>query len=1507
MSVTYDTLTGDTQLIQYVTGAGNTNLYPDSNTIAIAGPIWCPRIYGKDLTAFEIASSGKVAITLNDIHALDFSRASYINSSNYKNTILSQSNYSMALSANSGDLQMVFDAYSNNINITAASNISVTAASGNMTLTTSNNTIVSTSNNFILESHSNINLNAAKGAATISANNSNMFITMEDTNNTLTAYASNEIYISACNNFNVNTKSNINIGTLGGDFKTYADSSNMYLTMEKTTNNVNLFTLSNMYLTASNSVSVTAASNILLGALGGDFKAYAHNSNMYLSMEDDLDKITLYTASNMFVSASNNYNLNAKSNINIGALGGDIQMYSQSSNMFMIMQAATNNINSFASNNMNVSVSNNQNIWVKNNISASTVAGDYRLYVNSSNMFMRMSATTNNINIFSSNNTIFSASNNFNLYALSNFTTSTLNGSIGLSANSSNMLLTMDSAVNTISLFASNNMFIGASNNYNLSAQSNINQGALAGDFNTYADLSNMYLTMTRATDTITMYTSSNMFVSASNNYNLNVKSNILIGGLGGDVKLYSQKSNMFITMSAATNNMAIFASNNLSISVSNSINTWVNSNLTFSTKSGDVQIYANSSNMYLTMDHLTNNTSLFTSNNLLVSVSNSYNTQVNSNLTFSTKSGDVQIYANSSNMYLTMDHLSNNTSLFTSNNLLVSVSNNLNISANSNINVSTTYGSYNLAVNNSNMLLTMDYLTNNTSLFTSNNYQIGVCNNMNVNVKSNLNIGVLVGDINMYANGSNMFLTLNHLNNNMTSFTSNDMNVGASNNYNLNVNSNINIVSRNGDFNVYTNSSNMYLTMNHLTNNVSLFSSNDTTVSVSNNLNIFVQSNIAASANNGSILLYANSSNMFMTMDFTSNNVAVFASNNIYHTACNSYTVIARSNVSVSGNLGSIQLYSASSNMSLVMDAASRNTSIYTSNNMNVSISNNYNVNVQSNINIGTVGGDLKTYADSSNMYLTMEKTTNNVNLFTLSNMYLTASNSVSVTAASNIVLGALGGDFKAYAHNSNMYLTMEDNLDEITLYTASNMFVSASNNYNLNAQSNILMSALGGDVKIYSDKSNMFMTMDHLTDTQTIYTSNQMNLTASNSFALNVQSNIVMNAIVNNITMFASNNVAVTASNSYTLNSRSNISMTALNGDFTVSANSSNMFLSMDHLNKNTTLFSSNNINIGASNKLTVNAQSNMTINANYGEMLVYANSNLKFNADKSNMYMNFNMPSDIIDIYSLSNINVGASNNMFLSASSNISIAASNISMLSYADLFIIASNNITIAASNTLTMSFGSLNTLTSNDQAFTAQSNVKFYINSSSNTSVDPIFTISGNQVLVRGDMVITGDITTSNVFSTTVIQESLKVTDKTIRLANTGSNFNPADGQFDSAMVNGGAGITIDGVPSYWDSNIVNAYDKSLTWNYGSATGTGINQLGTSVGMSNEPFWDMKGGAFQLTHQKIVASGGSNIIQDISFRWRVNELDELEFVKTWWYAASNAYVSRRICRFGRIL
>lgn len=1503
MSVTYDALLNDTQLIQYTLAAQSTNLYPDSNTIAITGPIWLPRVYGKDLTAFEIASSGKIAISLNDIHTVDITRSNYVDASNYKNSIVSQSNYSLDLQANAGDLQIMLDAYSNDMRLYAASNVSLTANSGNMSFTTSNNLSASTSNNFTLQAQSNVNINAAKGSVTISANNSNMYVKLDQATNNLTTFSSNNTTVSACNSMQINANSNIHVGALGGDYKVYADSSNMYLTMDKATDDVKLYTLSNLFLVASNDTNVTSGSNIYVGALGGDFKTYADSSNMYLTMEKSTNDVKLFTLSNLYLVASNSTSITSKSNVSIGALTGDFKAYANSSNMYLTMNAGTNSITVFASNNMTVSVSNNYSTQVKNNLTQSTIGGDYLLYVNSSNMFMRMSSTTNNVYLYSSNSTIVGASNNFNLFAESNMTVSTSNGSIALSANSSNMYISLDSATNNVTEFASNNMYFSTSNDLKVNAQSNVYIGALEGDFKAYAHGSNMYLTMDRTNDTLSMFTSSNMVVGASNNYDLQVKSNVYMNAVSGDVRIYANNSNMSIVMNQVTNNVNIYASNNLGISVSNTMNVNVQSNLYMGALGGDFKVYANRSNMYLSMDSTTNNTSFFTSNNYTMSVSNSQTTSVNSNYNITTVAGDFNVNVSSSNMYLRMVAATNDVSIFSSNNLTIGVSNDYNTQVQSNISIGTSGGSYKLYVNNSNMYLNMDATSNDTAMYTLNNYQVSVSNIMNVNAKSNINIGALAGDVRVYANGSNMLWTMEKSTNNMTLYASNNIFVGASNSFQLNTSNNILIGALNGDVKVYSSGSNMYLTMDHSTNNVSLFSSNDTMMSVSNNYSVFTNSNVLISANRGDLGLYANNSNVSLVMDRAQNNMTGYASNNINLTACNSYTLVTRSNVAMSATLGSLKLFAGSSNMSLIMDAASLNTTQFTSNNLAVTACNNFNLNVQSNIYVGALAGDYKVYADASNMYLTMDRATDDVTLFAQSNMYLNTSNTLNVNAKSNINVGALAGDVNVYAKGSNMYMTMDNTTDNITFFASNNIYLSASNSVNVNTKSNFEVGALTGNLKIYANSSNMYLTMDAATNNNVIYALNDMSLTASNNLDLKAQSNISMRAHVSNISMYASNNISLTASNTYNLHARSNVYIDATAGSFTAYANDSNMYLTMTQATNDVTLYGLNNLNLTASNNTTLNTQSNVTLNALSGNFNVYANSNMTLTADSSNMSLNFNMPSDTIYMYSLSNIGLSASNNLSIDAMSNLSMMASNYNIISHRDIFITASNNVTITASNTMTLSFASLNTLTSNDQAFTAQSNVFFYINSASNPAT-PVFTVQNDQVLIHGDIIVTGNINTSNVFSTTVIQESLKITDKQLTVASVGSNFNPADGPFDGPVTNSGAGIKIDGVPSGFDSNIPEAYDKTFSWNYGTS---GIAGLGTLNGLSNESYWELKGGSFKLTHQKIVPSGGSNIIQDVSFNLRVNEMDELEICKKFFYSPSNSYITKRIARFGRIL
>jgi len=71
---TYDDFVGGRGTLLYADTVDPDLQYPDQDTVTVLGTTLLPRVYGKDLQAFEIASSGFVAVTLNDVHSLDLAR-----------------------------------------------------------------------------------------------------------------------------------------------------------------------------------------------------------------------------------------------------------------------------------------------------------------------------------------------------------------------------------------------------------------------------------------------------------------------------------------------------------------------------------------------------------------------------------------------------------------------------------------------------------------------------------------------------------------------------------------------------------------------------------------------------------------------------------------------------------------------------------------------------------------------------------------------------------------------------------------------------------------------------------------------------------------------------------------------------------------------------------------------------------------------------------------------------------------------------------------------------------------------------------------------------------------------------------------------------------------------------------------------------------------------------------------------------------------------------------------
>lgn len=501
MSVTYDTLTNSTDTIQYTLNA--TNTYMDSNFVSTFGPIWLPRIYGKDLTAFEIASSGKIALTVNDVHSIDITRADF-GSNKYIHTISSYSNTSLQLQANTNDLSFVLDANSNNALLNAASNIEINARNGNLKQTASNN--------FILTAKSNFQLNTCA---------SNITLVFDEVSRDATLYTASNFIINNSNSTNVNSSSNITLHTTDGEILIAASNNNIHsyasnnyvilasnnyvldvntditqksynaaIITQSLTSNIESYAFQDYKISASNELYLGSVSNITIETTDGEIFLRSLTSN-----------VVIYGSNNIIANASNNINIHATSNITILSHHGDINITN-----------AKSNINILTSNSMFTYTSNLYFVQSRSNMTLNTSNGE--MFINS---------LTNNISLFSSNLFNINTSNNLNIKANSNINIDALTGSytlksysnIFINADSSNVYLHMNVPQDTMSLYALSNIDINTSNALLVSSRSNI--AFTTSNFNVYShDKMNM-----SACNLVNISTLDTMNITACNSLNL--------------------------------------------------------------------------------------------------------------------------------------------------------------------------------------------------------------------------------------------------------------------------------------------------------------------------------------------------------------------------------------------------------------------------------------------------------------------------------------------------------------------------------------------------------------------------------------------------------------------------------------------------------------------------------------------------------------------------------------------------------------------------------------------------------------------------------------------------------------------------------------------------------------------------------------------------------------------------------------------------------------------------
>lgn len=618
----------------------------------------------------------------------------------------------------------------------------------------------------------------------------------------------------------------------------------------------------------------------------------------------------------------------------------------------------------------------------------------------------------------------------------------------------------------------------------------------------------------------------------------------------------------------------------------------------------------------------------------------------------------------------------------------------------------------------------------------------------------------------------------------------------------------------------------------------------------------------------NTSIQLIGNDGDVSITLDAASNDIRLRAASNIIlHAQAGDFS-LSSSNDTIMNSLSNLFLNASDSNLYILFDHVTQSISLYASNNNYITTSNSIATTAHSNYSLDTLVGNI-----------TLRSVTSNITFFSSNNFFVTSSNEFTLNSLSNMVFTATNGEINVTSTESN-----------IVFFSSNNYEITSSNNYSLTTLSNISMTTDNGHIYMTSLTSNTYM-----------YTSNEFILTTSNNYLLDTTSNInitshrgniSMQSITSNTTLYTSNFFDIISSNLITVKATSNIDIDSYDAHVRIHSWTSNIYA-----------YASNDVFVSTSNDVTVSTNSNLLLDTVNGSMRMHSFSNIYINADNSNVFVNFKIPEDTLDIYSLSNINITGCNNLEISVRSNVQYTTSNFWVYSQSNITMNTSNtfnmmsrvDMNITACNDYRVTTCNLYMTSLRDSKVTAESNIDFYISTWPDHPENPIFSISGGRVQVRGDIDLTGQLNTSNITSTTVVQNTLKVEDKRIIIAQ--------GTEADSLSLNDSSGIIVNGYPG-GDSNLFGLTNKSMLWNYGV---NGMDDLGTNGGIYTESFWELQGGSFRLTYKKNYGTNVAPDIKDVTFGFRMNEFEELELIKRFWYTPSNDYINKRIARFGRVL
>lgn len=534
--------------------------YPDKDQVNIFGPLYLPRVYGKDLTSFEIASSGSIAVTLNDIHSFDLTRdntnsnivlQTYSNDSFFINvgnsnmwlamdaptsnvTLFSSNDVTIkaldVLSLQGDTVELVigqnFDLNAKNINLTADSNVHIAGTNGEILFSASNSNITlalaennavlyalndfsaTASNDIVLTAKSNVYITAVENDMVLSTHAGAMSINMDGATDVMTITADGSVLVNSQSNVNISALTSVELSAAGGLAG---------VTLDSATSNIDIFTSKDISITADSNVNVSAANSVLLTAAGG---------LAGVTLDSASSNISIFTTKDVSVSASNDVLVSAANSVALSAAGGLAGI---------TIDSTSSNISVFTTKDVSISASNDVLVSAANSVSLSAAGGLAGLTIDSS---------TSNIDMFTTKNITIDAQAALTLQSVNQATVK---------------------AGDTISMASSNSFLVTASNTISMEAQtSSLNLSANGGQVYASFDAPTNSLYIGTASNT-TITSSNDVLVDASRDATLTADRDLYLVGLS-NVYLKRDVNNMLSINNDGTINMLSGGNSTLSV-----------------------------------------------------------------------------------------------------------------------------------------------------------------------------------------------------------------------------------------------------------------------------------------------------------------------------------------------------------------------------------------------------------------------------------------------------------------------------------------------------------------------------------------------------------------------------------------------------------------------------------------------------------------------------------------------------------------------------------------------------------------------------------------------------------------------------------------------------------------------------------------------------------------------------------------------------------------------------